>query len=117
MRRPTQRENMRPWQGPRRWRVRSKNFAPSRLCGFSFDVHDTAAARDRRPSLDAVRTSVLVVDGAMGSQLYERGVLYGTNCFEQLNVSRPEIVAKVHEDFVRAGASVIETNTFGANAR
>jgi|CZKU01.1.fsa_nt_gi homocysteine S-methyltransferase len=72
--------------------------------------------RTDRPFLDAVRTSVLVVDGAMGSQLYERGVLYGTNCFEQLNVSRPEIVAKVHEDFVRAGASVIETNTFGANA-
>src|SRR5580700_11369380 len=72
--------------------------------------------RTDRPFLEAVRASVLVVDGAMGSQLYERGILYGTNCFEHLNVSRPELVAKVHEDFVRAGASVIETNTFGANA-
>jgi homocysteine S-methyltransferase len=75
-----------------------------------------SSPRTDRPFLDAVRTGVLVVDGAMGSQLYERGVLYGTNCFEHLNVTRPEIVAKVHEDFVRAGASVIETNTFGANA-
>jgi len=73
-------------------------------------------SRTDRPFLEAVRTGVLVVDGAMGSQLYERGVLYGTNCFEQLNVSRPEMVAKVHADFVRAGATVIETNTFGANA-
>jgi homocysteine S-methyltransferase len=72
--------------------------------------------RTDRPLLDAVRTGVLVVDGAMGSQLYERGILYGTNCFEHLNVTRPELVTKVHEDFVRAGATVVETNTFGANA-
>jgi methionine synthase I (cobalamin-dependent)/5,10-methylenetetrahydrofolate reductase len=51
----------------------------------------------------------------MGTQLYERGVLYST-CFEELNTSRPELVSKVHLDYVRAGAQVIETNTFGANA-
>jgi homocysteine S-methyltransferase len=51
----------------------------------------------------------------MGTQLYERGVLYSA-CFEELNVSRPELVARVHEDYLRAGAQVIETNTFGANA-
>jgi methionine synthase I (cobalamin-dependent)/5,10-methylenetetrahydrofolate reductase len=71
--------------------------------------------RTDRPLIDAVRAGVLVVDGAMGSLLYERGVLYSA-CFEELNVSRPELVAKVHDDFVRAGAQVIETNTFGANA-
>jgi methionine synthase I (cobalamin-dependent) len=68
-----------------------------------------------RPFLDAVRAGVLVVDGAMGTQLYERGVLYSA-CFEELNVSRPELVGKVHADYLRAGAQVIETNTFGANA-
>ncbi len=73
------------------------------------------SSRTDRPLIDAVRAGVLVVDGAMGSLLYERGVLYSA-CFEELNVSRPELVAKVHEDFVRAGAQVIETNTFGANA-
>lgn len=71
--------------------------------------------RTDRPLLDAVRAGVLVVDGAMGTQLYERGVLYSA-CFEELNVSRPELVAKIHDDYVRAGAQVIETNTFGANA-
>jgi methionine synthase / methylenetetrahydrofolate reductase (NADH) len=71
--------------------------------------------RPLRPLRDAVRTGVVVVDGAMGTQLYERGVLYSA-CFEELNVTRPETVAKVHEDYLRAGAQLIETNTFGANA-
>ena len=65
--------------------------------------------------MDAVRGGVLTVDGAMGTQLYERGVLYSA-CFEELNVARPELVAKVHDDYMRAGAQVIESNTFGANA-
>jgi homocysteine S-methyltransferase len=68
-----------------------------------------------RPFLDAVRAGVLVVDGAMGTQLYERGVLHNAS-FDELNVSRPQLVAKVHQDYLRAGAQAIETNTFGANA-
>lgn len=58
--------------------------------------------------------SLLVFDGAMGSLLYERGVFVTQN-FEQLNVTRPDVVRKIHEDYVAAGAQVIETNTFGAN--
>jgi methionine synthase I (cobalamin-dependent)/5,10-methylenetetrahydrofolate reductase len=69
----------------------------------------------QRSFLDAVRSSVLVVDGAMGTQLYERGVLHNAS-FDELNVSRPELVAKVHQDYLRAGAQVLESNTFGANA-
>ena len=68
-----------------------------------------------RPFCDALKTDVLVVDGAMGTQIYERGVLYSA-CFEELNVTRPELVRRIHEDYVRAGAQVVETNTFGANA-
>src|SRR5437762_126914 len=59
--------------------------------------------------------SLLVFDGAMGSLLYERGVFVTQN-FEQLNVTRPDVVRKIHEDYVGAGAQVIETNTFGANS-
>ncbi len=70
---------------------------------------------ERKPLIEAVRNGLLVVDGAMGTQLYERGILY-SQCFEELCISRPELVAKVHEDYVRAGAMVLETNTFGANA-
>jgi homocysteine S-methyltransferase len=66
------------------------------------------------PFLDAVRQSLLVFDGAMGSLLYERGVFVTQN-FEQLNVARPDIVRKIHADYLEAGAQVIETNTYGAN--
>ena len=66
------------------------------------------------PFREAMR-SLLVFDGAMGSLLYERGVFVTQN-FEQINVTRPEIVAKIHADYVAAGAQVLETNTFGANS-
>jgi homocysteine S-methyltransferase len=69
----------------------------------------------QRTFLEALAQGSLVFDGAMGTQLYERGVLYSA-CFEELNVSRPELVQRIHEDYLRAGAQVVETNTFGANA-
>jgi len=51
----------------------------------------------------------------MGSLLYERGVFVTQN-FEQLNVSRPDVVKKIHADYLDAGAQIIQTNTFGANS-
>ncbi|MBP9111664.1 MAG: bifunctional homocysteine S-methyltransferase/methylenetetrahydrofolate reductase [Polyangiaceae bacterium] len=57
----------------------------------------------------------LVLDGAMGTQIYERGVLF-SSCFEELNVSKPELIQRIHEDYIAAGAQIIETNSFGANA-
>ncbi len=71
-------------------------------------------ARATLTFLEAVKQSLLVFDGAMGSLLYERGVFVTQN-FEQLNVTRPDIVRKIHADYVEAGAQVITTNTFGAN--
>jgi methionine synthase / methylenetetrahydrofolate reductase(NADPH) len=57
---------------------------------------------------------VLLADGAMGTQLYERGV--GTDrCFDAQNLEGPNLVEQIHRDYIRAGAEVIETNTFGAN--
>jgi homocysteine S-methyltransferase len=56
----------------------------------------------------------LILDGAMGTALYERGVLY-TNSFDECCVSRPELVRAVHESYVRAGAELIGTNSFGGN--
>ena len=68
-----------------------------------------------QPFIEALHTGALVGDGGMGTRLYERGMLFSVN-YEELNLSRPEVVRKVHEDFLHAGADVIETNTFGANA-
>jgi homocysteine S-methyltransferase len=73
-----------------------------------------AATRRDVPFRDAM-ASLLVFDGAMGSLLYERGIFVMQN-FEQLNVTRPDVVKKIHEDYVGAGAHVITTNTFGANS-
>lgn len=57
---------------------------------------------------------VILLDGAMGTQLYERGVFIN-RCYDELNRSRPETVREIHADYRRAGAEVLETNTFGAN--
>jgi len=57
----------------------------------------------------------LVCDGAMGTLLYARGVPFD-HCFDELNVSQRELVLSVHLDYLRAGAEMVETNTFGANA-
>ncbi|ODS56160.1 MAG: hypothetical protein ABS36_07025 [Acidobacteria bacterium SCN 69-37] len=64
--------------------------------------------------LDALDRRVLVCDGAMGTVLYARGVFLNRS-FDELNLSAPDLVAEVHREYVRAGADVIETNTFGAN--
>lgn len=58
---------------------------------------------------------VIIGDGAMGTLLYSRGIPLETN-FEYLNLLRPEMVRQVHEDYLRAGAQLLETNTFGASA-
>jgi homocysteine S-methyltransferase len=63
---------------------------------------------------EALNTRVLVCDGAMGTMLYARGVFINKS-FDALNVSSPELVGEIHRAYVRAGADVIETNTFGAN--
>jgi methionine synthase I (cobalamin-dependent) len=63
---------------------------------------------------DALKSGPLVFDGAMGTMLYERGV-YLNKSFEELNLSRPELVADVHRDYLDVGVDVITTNTYGAN--
>jgi homocysteine S-methyltransferase len=68
----------------------------------------------RPPFLEEIERRVLVCDGAMGTMLYARGVFLNRS-FDELNVTEPELVAEVHHGYVRAGADVIETNTFGAN--
>lgn len=67
-----------------------------------------------KPFLEALDERVLVCDGAMGTMLYAKGVFIN-RCFDALNLTQPDVVSDVHQDYVRAGADVIETNTFGAN--
>ncbi len=68
-------------------------------------------AREVRESL---ARRVLVADGAMGTMLYGRGVFIN-RCFDELNLAQPDLVKDVHQEYVKAGAEILETNTFGAN--
>ena len=67
-----------------------------------------------RQLLDDGRVHVL--DGAMGTMLYGKGFLLNV-CYDELNLKQPKLVQEVHEAYVRAGAELIETNTFGANPK
>jgi methionine synthase I (cobalamin-dependent)/5,10-methylenetetrahydrofolate reductase len=68
----------------------------------------------RPPFLAEIDRRVLVCDGAMGTMLYAKGIFLNRS-FDELNLKQPDLVAEVHQAYVRAGADVIETNTFGAN--
>ncbi|MCC6242221.1 MAG: bifunctional homocysteine S-methyltransferase/methylenetetrahydrofolate reductase [Gemmatimonadaceae bacterium] len=57
---------------------------------------------------------VVVFDGAMGTMLYARGVFIN-QCYDELSLRAPDLVRDIHAEYVKAGAEVIETNTFGAN--
>ena len=66
----------------------------------------------KQPFLQAIKERVLVLDGAMGTMLQERGLKSGQSP-EELNLLMPEVVAGVHREYVEAGADIIVTNTFG----
>ncbi|WP_100372675.1 bifunctional homocysteine S-methyltransferase/methylenetetrahydrofolate reductase [Bacillus sp. FJAT-45037] len=62
--------------------------------------------------LKRLQTEILVGDGAMGTLLYDQGI---NQCFEELNLSDPARIIDAHEQYVRAGATIIQTNTYAAN--
>src|SRR4051794_12574714 len=62
---------------------------------------------------DQLSRRVIVADGAMGTMLYSRGVFIN-RCFDELNLSSPDMVRQIHQEYVKAGAEILETNTFGA---
>ena len=66
---------------------------------------NAAATLGRRP---------LLCDGAMGTMFYARGIFIN-RCFDELNLTEPAMVRAIHEEYLLAGAELIETNTFGAN--
>ncbi|HUF05275.1 MAG TPA: bifunctional homocysteine S-methyltransferase/methylenetetrahydrofolate reductase [Aridibacter sp.] len=57
--------------------------------------------------------SVYVFDGAIGTRFYDKGI-YINRSYDELNLTSPDLVREVHEEYVKSGADIIETNTFGA---
>ncbi len=68
----------------------------------------------KHPLLDRLARGPILCDGAMGTMLYARGISF-ERCFDELNVTNPALVQEIHREYLRAGAEMIETNTFGAN--
>jgi homocysteine S-methyltransferase len=68
----------------------------------------------REPFLERIDKRALVCDGAMGTMLYAKGISLN-RCYDELNLTMPQLVKEVHLAYLKAGAEVIETNTFGAN--
>jgi methionine synthase / methylenetetrahydrofolate reductase (NADH) len=66
------------------------------------------------PFLERIARGVVLADGAMGTYLYERGIPFDRS-FDLLNLTDAALIQAVHREYIRAGAEVIETNTFGAN--
>ena len=67
-----------------------------------------------RDFLACIRDHVVLFDGAMGTMIYERGV-YVNQCYDALNIQKPDLILGIHRDYADAGADVLTTNTFGAN--
>jgi methionine synthase / methylenetetrahydrofolate reductase(NADPH) len=65
--------------------------------------------------LARLKTSPVLCDGAMGTLLYSKGIFIN-RCYDELNVSQPDLIRGIHHEYLQAGAEVIETNTFGGNA-
>lgn len=67
-----------------------------------------------QPFVDRLREGIILVDGAMGTMLYNKGIFINQS-FEAVNLSVPHMVKEIHQEYIAAGCEVIETNTFGAN--
>jgi len=74
---------------------------------YAFDMAYDILAR--------IKQSPVLCDGAMGTLLYSKGIFIN-RCYDELNLSQPDLIRAIHHDYLQAGAEVIETNTFGANA-
>jgi len=62
-----------------------------------------------------IKQSPALCDGAMGTLLYAKGIFIN-RCYDELNLSQPDLIRGIHHDYLQAGAEIIETNTFGANS-
>jgi homocysteine S-methyltransferase len=65
--------------------------------------------------LTRLQKGAVLCDGAMGTLLYSKGIFIN-RCYDELNISQPDLIRSIHHDYLQAGAEIVETNTFGANS-
>src|SRR6478752_5259782 len=65
--------------------------------------------------LTRLKQGPVLCDGAMGTLLYAKGVFIN-KCYDELNLTQPDLIRGIHQEYMNAGAEIIETNTFGGNS-
>src|SRR5207253_11447619 len=65
--------------------------------------------------LTRLQKSAVLCDGSMVTLLYSKGIFIN-RCYDELNLSQPELIRAIHHEYLQAGAEIVETNTFGANS-
>src|ERR1041384_7401116 len=65
--------------------------------------------------LEQLKKAPILCDGATGTLLYAKGIFIN-RCYDELNISQPDLIRDLHHDYLQAGAEIIETNTFGGNS-
>jgi 5-methyltetrahydrofolate--homocysteine methyltransferase len=88
---------------------------------YALDIETVARPSRAQALLDAVHSRVVIADGAMGTMLQRHDLSIDTDflglegCNEILNVTRPDVIAGIHDEYFSTGIDAVETNTFGAN--
>src|SRR5215470_9027858 len=84
------------------------------FCASFASIPMTSATASRAQEFkEQLSRRVMIADGAMGTVLYSRGVFIN-RCYDELNLSAADMVRQIHQDYVKAGAEILETNTYGA---
>src|ERR1700716_2253386 len=65
--------------------------------------------------IERLAKTPVLCDGAMGTLLYSKGIFIN-QCYDEMNVSQPELIRSIHHEYLQAGAEIVETNTFGGNS-
>jgi methionine synthase / methylenetetrahydrofolate reductase(NADPH) len=85
-----------------------------RLAGYPVATMPSPPSAERIRFHERLARAPLLVDGAMGTLLFSRGIPQKA-CLDELATTRPELIGAIHREYLEAGADVIETSTFGAN--
>ena len=88
---------------------------PWRRAGCQSNLRSCILLKMAQTFRERLQKGPVLCDGAMGTLLYAKGIFIN-RCYDELNVSQPDLIRGVHHEYLQAGAEIIETNTFGANS-
>ena len=77
---------------------------------------ETGLKKTMNPLKEKLAESLVIFDGAIGTEIYRRNFFINAS-FEQLSITNPDVILDIHNEYLKAGAEVLTTNTFNANAR